>query len=257
MEMAQSMGRGSHKKETERAPSPGFGGSHKVDQMHEVLIHSDQRPAQPTTPTFSIGQRLRRGREDDKRGPGAYMSIWEQSQGPAYSFRKKEGEAKDDGPGPGEYHSGVGYRAIKTSSPAYSMGARCGPSAFGTVGPGAYDVEKNRGNGNAYTMGYKAGVGFSRGPGPGTYNADLKSGSPSFSIGTRIRSTDDRSDSPGPGAYEVYRKASGPSYSMASKVKAQITQRDLNPGPGAYTDDNTTSQTRGLAFTMRERFRHS
>ncbi|BBN00791.1 hypothetical protein MPTK1_2g02160 [Marchantia polymorpha subsp. ruderalis] len=262
--------RGAHKNETGRAPSPaGFGGgSHKAEhlaQPHEALGHGDQRPAQPTPPSFSIGQRLRRGRDDDKRGPGAYMSIWEQSQGPAYSFRKKEREAKDDGPGPGEYHSGVGYRAIKTSSPAYSMGARCGPSAFGTAaGPGAaYDADKHRGGAgggggaSAYTVGYKAGVGFSRGPGPGTYNADLKSGSPSFSIGTRIRSSDDRSDSPGPGAYEVYRKASGPSYSMASKVKAQITQRDLNPGPGAYTDDNTTSQTRGLAFTMRERFRHS
>ncbi|KAL2641622.1 hypothetical protein R1flu_009209 [Riccia fluitans] len=235
----------------------------KLEQMQEVHHHSkfvDPRPADPSPPSFSIGRRIHRDREDDKRGPGAYMSIWEQSQGPAYTFRKREPDIKDEGPGPGEYHSGVGYRATIASSPAFSMGARCGPSAFGDPAPGAYEVGKNRrtSGATAFSAGYKAGVGFSRGPGPGTYKHELKSSSPSFSIGTRTRSNNDFTDSPGPGAYEVYhRKTSGPSYSIAPKVKCQVTQRDLNPGPGAYAEDNTATRTRGLAYTMRERFRQS
>ncbi|KAL3677812.1 hypothetical protein R1sor_020768 [Riccia sorocarpa] len=220
----------------------------KLEQMQEVHDSTfvDPRAAQ-SPPSFSMGRRIRRAREDDKRGPGAYISIWEQSHGPAYSFSKRESEGKDEGPGPGEYHSGVGYRATITSSPAFSMGARCGPSAFGDPVPGAYEAGKNQRapGGQAFSTGYKAGVGFSRGPGPGTYRPEFKSASPSFSIGTRFRSND-CTDSPGPGAYEVDRKTSGPSYSIAPRVRIQATQRDLNPGPGAYADDNNFTRTRDV-----------
>lgn len=173
---------------------------------------------------------------NDNPGPGTYndSEIRPHSFAPKMTSSEKSPPHKSpESPGPGTYNI-----SNKTQGPQYSILGRDGPLTKNDVpGPGQYNSTSNSMNKDK-SPSYKIGTSIrtdenkpNEYPGPGTYDISHNGKGPKWGFGSELRSPNGKNSLPGPGAYEVPVEHKG-GFTMAKKNPQ--SSPEAMPGPGAY-----------------------
>lgn len=205
---------------------------------------------------FSIGGRNLEAQKDVNPGPGAYAQdlkanspMWSMGKQPRTDMSKTS-----DAPGPGTYtiehiHQHLQSPVMGTSSRPLLNDINTSP------GPGTYEVPNRAIEGPQFTIkGKEQKIIKDQMPGPGYYNQDIniKDKSPSFSIGTSLKTANGKvSENPGPGSYDTRGKELGPKWGFGSQKRGEEL-RIAAPGPGAYESPGFLSKG-GFSLTGRKK----
>lgn len=199
--------------------------------------------ARTSSVSYSFGMKTQNKDETASPGPSAY-SVQNSYPSPSWTFgaRRREhlpdsaspsrilSNAKDEGPGPGQYYlastlSAKGFTFAKldknTNDPKNKI-----------PGPGQYSTEKPRYDSPAYSLGRSSRFDDEKlrnnTPGPGAYGSEAKPGKNNatvkFSKARRNMNSDVEST---PGFYKIDLKADGPFYSIQGKASGKV--RDKTP----------------------------
>eukprot|EP01067_Filipodium_phascolosomae_P001292 Filipodium_phascolosomae@DN1872_c0_g1_i1.p1 len=192
-----------------------------------------------TSPKWSFGGKSPATLSSNVPGPGAYNEAYavKTEKAPQYRFGS---EARDtsklsNNPGPGQYN----VSSLKDKTGWTMGGRREAMLKDASPGPAAYNPALNqKGPEWGFHATKRDWILKSTVPGPGTYSqndASKRHASPAWTMTRGARGNDMKSTVPGPASYSVEGHAGqqGPKYTMSGR--AQSNQRDLGPGPAAYT----------------------
>jgi hypothetical protein len=187
-------------------------------------------------------------------GPGAYTPDITPTKPAApaitMSTRLEQNNVKEEGPGPGEYHSDV---TCALRGPAYTIPIDQAPAeeVDFVPGPGEYNtIQSSTGAAFSFPRGEASHVPRDdHQPGPGEYSIAASTAGPAFSIPkAQLNDLVSEKSGPGPGIYDTAVLESGPSFTMAGKGPGEkISGADDKVGPGTYDQKPLPS---GPAYTI-------